>query len=434
MPNLSVVDMTKRLIKLRTVNPPGDELPAQDYLQAILEGAGFVVQRFEKAAGRPNLVTRLAGKGERPPLLFYGHTDVVGVEGQRWDAPPFDAVEREGMLYGRGALDMKAGLAMLVHALIQAKSRNLIPAGDVILAIVVDEETGGEAGMQYLLGEYPEVFVGIEHAIGEFGGFPLYAFGHKFYRIGVSQKQYAHLRLRFRAPSGHGSLPVKDTVMAKLGQALYRLDQASMPYHKTPLAEHIVQTMSEALPDEARQTLQGLLDPARFEASLAAMGPNRERFESLFRDTANPTIVRAGHKFNVIPAEALVEIDARILPGRSTEDMVEELRKLIGEDVEIEVIASGPKTKPTVDYSLFDTLAGILTDLDPQGVPIPYLFNESPDGRLLEDAGMQNYGFLPMDLPPDLDLPSMIHGENERVPVSSIHFGAQALYELLKRY
>jgi acetylornithine deacetylase/succinyl-diaminopimelate desuccinylase-like protein len=434
MPYPAVIEIAMQLITFRTVNPPGDELPAQDYLQALLEDAGFSVQRFEKVPGRPNLVTRLAGEGLREPLLFYGHTDVVGVEGQSWEAPPFDGVIRDEMLYGRGALDMKAGVAMLVHALLKARAQRLRPAGDIILAIVVDEESGGQAGMQYLLKAHPEVFSGVRFAIGEFGGFPLYTFGHKFYRIGVSQKQYAHLRMRLHAPGGHGSLPARETVMAQLGRALVKLDQASMPYHKTPIVEKIIQAMMKVLPGHYRDALDGLLDPERFEASLAAIGPGREWFESLFRDTANPTIVRAGNKFNVIPAEAVVEIDARILPGRTTEDLVAELRALLGELVSIEVIASGPKTKPEVDFSLFDTLAGILKELDPTGTPIPYLFNESPDGRLLEDVGIQNYGFIPMDLPPAIDLPALIHAENERVPIAAIQFGATALYELLKRY
>jgi len=392
------------------------------------------VQRYEKIPDRPNLITRLPGAGDRPPLLLYGHTDVVGVEGQEWDVPPFEGVVQDGILYGRGALDMKAGLAMLVHTLLKAKERQAQPAGDVILAIVVDEESGGQAGMGFLLQEHPQIFEGVRHAIGEFGGFPLQAFGHKFYRIGVSQKQYAHLRLRVQAPGGHGSLPARDTVMAKLGQALFKLDQARMPYHKTPLAERVIQSMSQSLPEDAGEILRGLLDPESFEDSLAAIGPGQERFESLFRDTANPTIVSSGGKFNVIPSEALVEVDGRILPGRTTEDLVSEMRLLLGPDVAIEVVASGPTTKAKIDYSLFGTLTGILKDLDPDGTPIPYLFNESPDGRLLEDHGMQNYGFLPMNLPPEIDLPSLIHGENERVPLESIAFGARALYDLLQRY
>ena len=430
----SALEITKQLITFRTVNPPGDELPAQEYLQGILEKRGFEVQRFEKTPNRPNLIVRLPGIGQRPPLLFYGHTDVVEATDQGWEAPPFAAIERDELLYGRGTLDMKAGLAMLVHALLRAKAQKLQPTGDIILAVVVDEESGGEVGMQYLLGEHPKIFENVRYSIGEFGGFPLYAFGHKFYRIGVSQKQYAHIRLRFQASSGHGSLPARDTVMAKLGAALVKLDQASMPHHKTTLAEHIIQLMCKVLPDEPSKTLNGLLDPEQFEAALGAIGPGGERFESLFRDTANPTIVRAGRKFNVIPGEANVEVDARILPGRTTEDMVAELQRLLGDETAIEVIASGPKTKPTVDYALFDTLASILTELDPEGTPIPYLFNESPDGRLLEDFGIQNYGFLPMNLPPEIDLPSVIHGENERVPVEAITFGAEALYKLLERY
>lgn len=430
----SAIEITRQLITFRTVNPPGGELPAQEYLQGIMEERGFLVHRYEKIPGRPNLVTRLPGEGKRAPLLFYGHTDVVGVEGQDWNVSPFAGIEREGLLYGRGALDMKAGIAMLVHALLQGKDQKSRPAGDIILAIVVDEESGGEAGMQYLLREHPQVFEGVHHSIGEFGGFPLYVFNHKFYRIGVSQKQYAHLRLRFQAPSGHGSLPVKGTVMHNLGQALVTLDQMNLPYHKIPLVEQIIQSMGEVLAEDAREILEGLLDPESFDASLEAIGPERARFESLFRDTANPTIARAGQKFNVIPGEAVVDIDARILPGRTTEEMVTEIQTRLGDEAIIEVIASGPKTKPSVDYTLFDTLANILRELDPMGTPIPYLFNESPDGRLLEEHGIQNYGFLPMNLPPEIDLPALIHAENERVPITSITFGANALYKLIERY
>lgn len=430
----TAADITKQLIQFRTVNPPGAEEPAQRYLQSLLEDAGFEVHCFEAVAGRPNLITRLAGRGERPPLLFYGHTDVVGVEGQQWDLPPFEAREVDGMLYGRGTLDMKAGVAMLVHSLLRAKAADIRPAGDIVLALVVDEETGGSVGMQYLLDEHADQFDGIRHAIGEFGGFPLHVAGQKFYRIGVSQKQYARVRLRFQAPGGHGSLPASRTVTGVLGEALAKLDAHKMPYHKTPLAERIIRTMTSHLDGSLAATLAELLDPATFDRALERIPDGVERFESLFRDTANATIVSAGHKFNVIPSEAVVDIDARILPGRTAADLLEELRQLLGDQVAIDVVASGPTTKPDVDYTLFDTLAEILTESDPDGVPIPYLFNESPDGRLLEAQGMQNYGFLPMNLPPEIDLPSLIHGENERVPVSAIQFGADALFKLVNRY
>lgn len=430
----SPVDIARRLIQYETVNPPGNEQAAQEYLRSLLESVGFTVDFLARQAGRPNLITRLEGASERPPLLFYGHVDVVGVKGQRWGQPPFEAIIENGVLYGRGALDMKAGVGMLTHALMRAKQEGITPSGDILLAVVVDEETGGSHGMQHLLEEHPDLFDGVKHAIGEFGGFPLYTFGRKFYRIGVSQKQYAHIQLRFKGPGGHGSLPAAETVMTRLGHALEILDGAKMPYHKTDLAEQIVRAICRTIPADSQDALQALLEPQTFEAGLASLGNGSERFESLFRDTANATIVRSGEKFNVIPSEARVEIDARILPGRTTEDMLIELRTLLSDEVEIDVLASGPITKPDVDYALFDMLSGILKTLDPEGTPIPYLFNESPDGRLLEAHGMQNYGFLPMNLPPEIDLPSLIHAENERVPIESIEFGANALYELIRKY
>ncbi len=427
------LEITQSLIRLETVNPPGNEAIAQQYLRDLLEQEGFSVEMIEAVPGRPNLITRLQGRGEKPPLLFYGHTDVVGVGGQQWQFPPFDAVVEDGVLFGRGALDMKAGVAMLVHSLLRAAEDGVQPAGDIVLAIVVDEETGGEVGMQYLLREHPQIFADVRHALGEFGGFPLYVAGRKFYRIGVSQKQYARIRLTFRAACGHGSLPAAETVMGELGTALATLDAYRMPYHKTPLAEQIVHTLSEHLDGDIAQALLDLLDPATFGDALTRI-PDAARFESLFRDTANPTIVSAGGKFNVIPSEAMVDIDARIIPGRTAEDVVRKLRTLLGSDVEIEVVAAGPKTKPEVDYALFDLLAGLLREYDPAGIPVPYLFNESPDGRLLENHGIQNYGFLPMNLPPEIDLPSLIHGEDERVPVSAIQFGADILFDLISRY
>ena len=427
------LEITQSLIRLKTVNPPGDEAIAQQYLRDLLEQTGFSVEMIEAVPGRPNLITRLRGRGEKPPLLFYGHTDVVGVSGQQWRVPPFDAVVQNGVLYGRGALDMKAGVAMLIHSLLRAAEANVQPGGDIVLAVVADEETGGEVGMQYLLREHPKIFEDVRHAIGEFGGFPLYVAGRKFYRIGVSQKQYARIRLTFRAAGGHGSLPAGETVMGALGTALAKLDSHKMPYHKTPLAEQIVHTLSKHLDGDIAQALIDLLSPSTFDDALTRI-PDAARFESLFRDTANPTIVSAGGKFNVIPSEAVVDIDARILPGRTSEDMVRELRTLLDDEVEVEVVAAGPKTKPEVDYTLFNLMTDLLREHDPQGIPIPYLFNESPDGRLLEDYGIQNYGFLPMNLPPEIDLPTLIHGEDERVPVAAIQFGADILFDLITRY
>lgn len=435
----NAVEITQNLIRFPTINPPSEEEAAQTYLQTLLEGAGFSVERIYGEPERPNLITRLKGRGERAPLLFYGHTDVVGVEGQTWQIPPFAGQEQQGMLHGRGTLDMKAGVAMLVSSLLRAKANGVIPAGDIVLALVVDEEAGGAVGMQHLLEHHPHHFEGIHHAIGEFGGFPLHVFGQKFYRIGVAQKQYARIRLRLRGQGGHGSLPTKQTVMGLLGRVLQRLDQHKMPYHLTPIVEKLIREMAKHVTTETAQILTGLLTADTFDTALQRLPAKHEVFESLFRDTANPTIVTAGQKFNVIPAEASIDVDTRILPGHTPDDIVGEIRQLIGDDteiddIEIEVVASGPAAKATFDDTLFPWLADLLVEYDSEAVPIPYLFNESPDARLLDDVGIQNYGFLPMNLPPEIDLPMLIHGADERVPTSAIRFGEEVLSTLIERY
>lgn len=428
-------EIARRLVAQATVNPPGDEADAQAYLRDLLESAGLEVATYEKEPGRPNLVTRLPGRDGRASLILHGHVDVVGVDGQTWDHPPFGAVVERGVLHGRGTLDMKSGVAMMCHAVVRAATEEIRPSGDVVLALVADSETGGGVGLGHLLEDHREVFTGARYAIGEFGGFPLHAFGRRFYRVGVSQKQYLHLRIRLSGAGGHGSRPTSGTVIGRLGEVLSCFDGGRMPYHRSAIAEEVVEAIAASLPRREADLLRGLLHPETFEETLVGLGDLRTTFESLFRDTANATIVKAGAKFNVVPSEAAIEVDVRLLPGRGIDEAIDDLLTMIGnDDVDVEVVASGPPAPDEFDNALFDTLAGILVELDPDAAVIPYLFNESPDGRLFAAHDVQHYGFLPMDLPPGLDLPELIHGPNERVPITSIDFGAEALYRLLTRF
>lgn len=431
----SASDVARRLVAMPTVNPPGDEALAQRYLGSLIDQFDTEVELLEKVPGRPNLVARLRGRGERSPLVLHGHVDVVGVQGQSWIHPPFDAVVVGGVLHGRGALDMKSGVAMLTNAFLRAVAEGVEPAGDVVLVIAADSETGGGAGMAYLLDDHREIFDGARYAIGEFGGFPLHAFGRRFYRIGVAMKRYAHLRLRLRGRGGHGSRPASGTVVGALGRALVRLDGSSMPYHRTPVAEQVVESIAAMVTPDDAEPLRRLLHATQFQDALDQLGEHRGTFEALFRDTANATVIDAGGKFNVIPSEATIEVDARLLPGRDVDAAVADIRTIVDDDdLVVEVIDAGPPMPRNYDAGLLDDLGAILTDLDPAAVPIPYLFSESPDGRLLAEHGIQHYGFLPMNLPPTIDLPAFIHGPEERVPLSAIEFGAEALHRLICGY
>lgn len=431
----SVSEIAQRLVTMRTVNPPGDEVEAQRYLASVIEIAGVSVDVRERTPGRPNLIARLGGRDERPPLVLHGHVDVVGVGGQQWRHDPFAGTVRDGVLHGRGTLDMKSGVAMLTHAFLRTAIEGVVPAGDIVLVVAVDSETGGSDGMAFLLEEHAAVFDGAQFAIGEFGGFPLHAFERTFYRIGVALKQYAHLRVRLRGRGGHGSHPATDTVVGALGRALARIDAAALPYHQTPVAARVIGAIADAAPPADAQRLRRLLDPAQFDEAVAELGPLRPTFEALFRDTANPTVITAGGKFNVIPSDATIEIDARLLPGRTVDAVIADLRRMIdAEEATVEVIDAGPPAPLDFDADLLDLLGSILRELDPQAIPVPYLFNESPDGRLFAAHGIQHYGFLPMNLPPEIDLTDLIHGPDERVPLAAIEFGARALHELILRY
>lgn len=426
--------LTQQLIRARSVNPPGDEAGAHAVVAELLDASGIETNTIAAVNGRPNLVARLRGRGTRPGVVLHGHLDVVGVDGQDWETPPFEGAVIDGILHGRGTLDNKAGVAMLAHAFARAAKSGETPSGDIVLILAADSETGGSAGMAHLLDHHPEVVAGARFAIGEFGGFPLHAFGRRFYRIGVGLKGYAHLRLRLSGRGGHGSRPETGTLIGSLGRLLERIDNFEAPHSVTPVAQAVVDSIAAHLDDGDARLLRGLLDPDRFDDTLGWLGPHRATFEAMFRDTANATIVRSGDKFNVIPATAEVEVDARLLPGHGPEALLEHLRSQLDQGIDIDVLDTGPENPPDYDDELLDMLGEILTELDPDAVPIPYLFSESPDGRLFAAHGIQHYGYLPMNLPPEIDLPDLIHGPNERVPTAAIEFGAEAIHRLITRY
>jgi len=425
-------ELARRLVAADTANPPGNEEEAQEHVGSFLESAGIPFERYEAERGRPNLVARLAGAGERPALVLHGHVDVVGVDGQSWQHPPFEAVVADGILHGRGTLDNKSGVAMLTHAFARAKIEGLEPSGDIVLVSAADSETGASTGLAYLLDAHPEIFDGARFAIGEFGGFPLHGLGKNLYRIGVGLKRYAHVRLTLHGSGGHGSQPVSGTIIGRLGVMLQQLDQMRMPHHTTPVARKTVEAIATAVDDGDR--LLRLLDPEQFDETLEWLGPQRATFEAMFVDTANPTIVSAGAKFNVIPSLAEVELDCRLLPGRTVDDVVGALRDTVGPEVDIEVLDIGAPSPDDFDDTLLPLLGNVLISLDPTAVPVPFLFSESPDGRLFDAHGIQHYGFLPMNLPPDIDLPDIIHGPDERVLLDAIDFGADAIHRLLALY
>ena len=429
---LSVVELLRELIRFDTTNPPGNEEACVEFVRAQLEDAGCETRIYAKDPSRPNLVSRLPG-GSAPPLLLQGHVDVVTTAGQQWTHPPFEARLEDGWVWGRGALDMKAGVAMLVHAFLRAKREGVELPGDLVLCVLSDEEHGGDYGARFLVEEHPELFEGVRYALGEFGGFTLHAGGRRFYPIQVAEKQICWLKATVRGPGGHGAMINRGGTLARLGKLLADLDRKRLPVHVTPVVRDSIERIAAELPRPHARVMRSLLTPRLTDMALRLLGPQRTSFEPQLRNTVNATIVRGGEKINVVPSEIELELDGRALPGFSPEQLIAELQDAVGRDVEIELVRHDPGPAEP-DLGLFETLAGVLRELDPEGIPIPLLQIGVTDGRFFSRAGVQTYGFVPMRLPEGFQFAKLIHAADERIPVDGLEFGAEAVWRAIQRF
>jgi acetylornithine deacetylase/succinyl-diaminopimelate desuccinylase-like protein len=392
-------EIAQALIRFDTTNPPGNEAACIGYIRQLLADAGIPVTILARDPARPNLIARLPGQGTAPPLLLQGHIDVVNTANQPWQHPPFAGEVIDGYLWGRGALDMKGGVAMMLAAMLRARAEGEALAGEVVLACVSDEENFGEYGAGFL----------------------------------VAEKQSCRVFATVRGPAGHGSRPMRGGAMARLARMLTTLDTHRLPVHITPVGRLMIEEMAAVLPAPLNARLPALLDRAQTDALLDRMGPEALGFDPLLHNTVNATIVHGGTQTNVIPSKIVVEMDGRTLPGFSGAALQAELVALLGDEVEIAVQAE-PPTAATPDMGLFPTLSAILREADPEALPIPYMLPAVTDGRYFTRLGIQTYGFLPMNLPEDFDFYASIHAADERVPVEALDFGADAVYKVLQRF
>ena len=425
--------LLQKLIQFDTTNPPGNEQECVSFIQELLQFAGIDSQIFARVPERPNLLARLPGTGQSAPLLLYGHLDVVTTNNQQWKNPPFDGKISDGFIWGRGALDMKGGVAMILAALLRLKRLGVQPPGDLLLALLSDEETGGDFGARYLVENHADQFAGIRFALGEFGGFTLSIGKKRFYPIQVAEKQICSLKATVYGPGGHGSLPIRTGAMNKLGQLMQVWTKTRLPVHITPPARMMFHAIASQLGGLNGLILGQLLIPSLTDRVLGLLGERGNIFDPLFHNTVSPTIVQGGDKINVIPSEVSVELDGRLLPGFSPDDLIRELQQVSPVDVKLEVTRhdAGPKD---INMELFDMLAGVLREVDPQGTPVPLLLSGVTDGRHFARLGIQSYGFIPMQLPENFAFSSVIHAADERIPIHSIEFGTNAIFQALQRF
>lgn len=427
------IELLQNLIRFNTTNPPGNEGECIAYINHLLSAAGIKTTLLARDPSRPNLIARLAGQGNAPPLLLYGHVDVVTTENQAWQHPPFEGRVIDGFVWGRGALDMKGGVAMIVAAFLRAKAEGLVPPGDVVLALVSDEESGGSLGAKYLVENHASLFNGIRYAIGEFGGCTFYVGRKRFYPIMVAEKQACRIEATLLGTGGYPTLAIRGGAMAKLGWTLQQLDRRHTPLHITSVARQSVKTMADALSFPSNLVLRRLLTPKLSGGVLRLLGAKGEVFEPMLHNTVNAIAIRGADSVSVLPERIILHLACMLLPGYSPDDMILELHRIIGDDVELKVVYY-EKAPAEPDMGLFDTLAKILREADPDGIPLSILLPTPTDGRTFSQLGIQTYGFLPMNLPPDFNFWQTTHAANERIPVEALTFGANAIYKVLQRF
>jgi acetylornithine deacetylase/succinyl-diaminopimelate desuccinylase-like protein len=427
---LDPLAVAQSLIRIDTTNPPGRERAAIEHLAAALREAGLDSAVLAMDPERPNLVVRLEGEGTAPPLLLHGHVDVVPADPAEWARDPFGGVAVDGELWGRGALDMKGGVAMLAAALTRLAASGERSAGDVILLVMSDEEAGSRVGARYVVDEHPGLLDGVRHAIGEGGGFTSWLGGRPFYPVAVTEKKRCLLRAVCRGAAGHASAISRDPAMAHVGALLTRLTGERLPVRVTAPAELMLRELAAGL---GRPELLGLLDPERTDAVLREAGGELDGFEALLRNTVAPTMLRGAAVPNVHPAEVAVTLDARLVPGQEVQGVMAELELLGGDVAEFHLVEEEPPTLAGEDLDLLPLIREVLGEADPGAVAVPALITGFTDARHFARLGIQNYGFLPMRLPADRGM-QLMHSADERIPVSELEFGAACLHELLRRY
>lgn len=424
-----VVDICRDLIRIDTSNygdtsGPG-ERAAAEYVASLLSGADGDPHIIESEPGRASVIMRIEGRdADRPALLVHCHLDVVPANAADWQVDPFSGEIEDGCVWGRGAIDMKDMNAMTLAVVRQWPREGWRPSRDIVLAFLADEEAGGTLGARWLVDNRPELFHGCTEAIGEVGGFSYtISDDQRLYLIETAQKGMAWMRLIVEGTAGHGSMTNDDNAVTALCEAVARLGRHRFPIQITPTVRSFLNELSDALGID--------LDPDDTEATVAKLAPIARLIGASLRNTANPTMLAAGYKVNVIPGTAEAFIDGRFLPGHR-EEFLAQVDEVLGPGVKREFVHQDVALETDFSGSLVDAMSAALVAEDPGARVIPYMLSGGTDAKSFSRLGIRCFGFAPLRLPPDLDFAGMFHGVDERVPIDGLRFGVRTLDRFLR--
>jgi acetylornithine deacetylase/succinyl-diaminopimelate desuccinylase-like protein len=422
------IRLCQELIRIPSVNygdGQGDEKEIANYVARKLAEVGIDYELIESAPNRVNVVARIEGTDSlRPGLVLHGHLDVVPVDAADWSADPFGGEIKDGFIWGRGAVDMKYMDAMMLACVRMWKRIGFKPPRNILLIFFADEEASGTFGSRWLVKHRPEIFKGFTEAISEVGGFSITITGNnRLYLIEAAQKGIQWIRLTAKGTAGHGSFINTDNSVTKLSEVISRLGEFEWPEVLTKTNQLFFKKIAELTGE--------VFDQKNLRPLLKHLGKASKIIGATLSNTANPTMLEAGYKANVIPHSASAVIDGRFLPGHENE-LKQTIKSLAGNDVEIEMITEDIALEAEFSGDLVNAMSNALKSQDQDGIPVPYLMSGGTDNKALSDLGIVGFGFSPLRLPEDLDFFSLFHGVDERVPVDGLKFGVRVLQEFLE--
>ena len=422
------ISICQELIRIPSVNwgeGKGDERAVAQYVADKLSEVGIDSELIITGENRVNVVAKIAGSDQsKPGLVVHGHLDVVPADAKDWSVDPFSGLIKDGYIWGRGAVDMKDMDAMIIATVRAWKRVNYVPSRNILLVFFADEEAGSEYGSRWLVKNRAELFSGYTEAISEVGGFSVtITGGHRLYFIEGAQKGINWLELTAKGSAGHGSFINSDNAVSKLSAAGARIGAHVWPERETKIGGKFWPKIAELVGEK--------YDPTNISPLLKHLGGAARMMGATVKNTANPTMLKAGYKANVIPQSATAVIDGRFLPGFENE-LLETLGQLVGPEIEISVLVRDKALEVEFEGPLVEAMIAAIKKFDPEGIPVPYLMSGGTDNKALSDLGIIGYGFSPVKLPSELDFFALFHGVDERIPVEGLKFGVNTLNHFLQ--
>ncbi|WP_085370610.1 M20/M25/M40 family metallo-hydrolase [Leifsonia sp. NCR5] len=422
--------IARDLIRFDTTNygegTSNGETDAAEYVEARLRGMGLEPQLFDSDPGRTSVVARVPGRNAaKPALVVHGHLDVVPADLRNWSVDPFGGVIKDGLLWGRGAVDMKNMDAMILTAVGDLLAAGEQPERDLVVAFFADEEDGGRRGSHFLVDNHPELFAGATEAISEVGGYSIDLDGQRAYLMQTGEKSLVWIKLIARGRASHGSRLVRDNAITRLAEAVVAIGRREWPIQLTDTTTQLLAEVSRILDIDPEQ-----VGP---DEVVLRTGTAAGFILATLRTTTNPTLLDAGYKHNVIPDTAEALIDIRTLPGEE-DAVLAQVQEIVGDDIEIRIMHRDVGLEAAFGGPLIDAIVSTIGEHDPGAPVLPYLLSGGTDNKALSKLGITGYGFAPLQLPKELDFPGMFHGVDERVPLDALVFGRSVLRDLLRSY